>query len=482
MHSPIQPTVEDLAPAGRNPKKVVVIGAGMAGLAAAYQLRCGGHDVTVLEARLQPGGRVRTVRAFAEKMYAEAGALWIKTDHPYLMKYVEMFDFQLEPIIPRDLSNMCFIRGDLVTVDEAGIFGSWPLALTSEEHDLGLSGMIDRYIGAIVDETGDRDDPSWPSPEFEKYDSMTLPELLRERGASPDACHLIATMLFGAIGDGGRELSALFALQQSEHRTRFERQRDPEDPEADTYRTIKGGNDALPCALAGHLGSVIRYGAEVLQIDHFPGGASVLYKKANEHTTIEAERVICAIPFPCLRRIRISPSLSTKKTHAIDHMRTTALAHLFLQLTVSSLPRPREIGPPALGRTDLPMGTFRDATYDQESTRMVLDTYTVGDDRERLLPLTEAERTSLVTSQVDRVFPGLAGHVEGGVWFDWAAEPWSRGDYAWYKAGEFLDVFRHAAPPEGCIHFAGDHTARRCTWLDGAISSGHRAAREVHQA
>jgi 2-polyprenyl-6-methoxyphenol hydroxylase-like FAD-dependent oxidoreductase len=57
------------------PKKVIIIGAGLAGLSAAYELTQGGHDVTVLEARTRPGGRVHTLRDhFADGLYAEAGA------------------------------------------------------------------------------------------------------------------------------------------------------------------------------------------------------------------------------------------------------------------------------------------------------------------------------------------------------------------------------------------------------------------------
>src|SRR5215212_819376 len=58
------------------PRKVIVVGAGLAGLAAAYELVQLGHDVTVLEARTRPGGRVHTLRSqFADRLYAEAGAI-----------------------------------------------------------------------------------------------------------------------------------------------------------------------------------------------------------------------------------------------------------------------------------------------------------------------------------------------------------------------------------------------------------------------
>src|SRR6267143_1201354 len=73
----------------RASKKVIVIGAGLAGLAAGYELTESGHDVTVLEARARPGGRVSTLREpFADGLYAEAGALFIPNNHDLTLRYI----------------------------------------------------------------------------------------------------------------------------------------------------------------------------------------------------------------------------------------------------------------------------------------------------------------------------------------------------------------------------------------------------------
>src|SRR6476646_10374274 len=71
------------------PKKIIIIGAGMAGLSAGYELTQLGHDVTILEARARPGGRVQTLREpFDDGLYAEAGAARIPEDHNLTLKYV----------------------------------------------------------------------------------------------------------------------------------------------------------------------------------------------------------------------------------------------------------------------------------------------------------------------------------------------------------------------------------------------------------
>lgn len=73
---------------GARPKKVLVVGAGLAGLSAAYELTRAGHDVTVLEARTRPGGRVHTLRDhFPDGLYAEAGATNVFDNHHWTLKY-----------------------------------------------------------------------------------------------------------------------------------------------------------------------------------------------------------------------------------------------------------------------------------------------------------------------------------------------------------------------------------------------------------
>src|SRR3989442_8343531 len=87
------------------PKKILIIGAGMAGLSAGYELSQAGHDVTILEARMRPGGRVQTLREpFSDGLYAEAGAWRISAHHELTLKNVRRFYWSLQPSAPSRLS------------------------------------------------------------------------------------------------------------------------------------------------------------------------------------------------------------------------------------------------------------------------------------------------------------------------------------------------------------------------------------------
>ncbi|HEX3187788.1 MAG TPA: FAD-dependent oxidoreductase [Pyrinomonadaceae bacterium] len=93
-------------------KKVLILGAGMAGLVAGYELSKLGHDVTLLEARSRPGGRVFTLREpFADGLYAEAGAARVRDNHNLTLKYIKAFDLPLEPFYPSKLKAVRLDQG-----------------------------------------------------------------------------------------------------------------------------------------------------------------------------------------------------------------------------------------------------------------------------------------------------------------------------------------------------------------------------------
>lgn len=97
----------DFVTVGAPPQKIIIVGAGMAGLAAGYELTQAGHDVTILEARTRSGGRVQTLREpFSDGLYAEAGAARIPDNHDLTLKYVKLFDLPLEPMYPSQLSAL----------------------------------------------------------------------------------------------------------------------------------------------------------------------------------------------------------------------------------------------------------------------------------------------------------------------------------------------------------------------------------------
>src|ERR1700739_1105494 len=177
-----------------SPKKVLIVGAGLAGLVAGYEMAEAGHDVTILEAQLRPGGRVQTLREpFSDGLYAEAGAARIPDNHDLTLHYVKQFGLTLVPFFPNKLSMVYLIGGKRIKAP------SWsdldlaqvPLNLTAEERRLGMSGLLRKYLGDALNDIGDPRAPDWPTGSAKIYDSMTMAQFLRERGASHGATELI---------------------------------------------------------------------------------------------------------------------------------------------------------------------------------------------------------------------------------------------------------------------------------------------------
>src|SRR3954447_16985715 len=105
------PQPQTLPRSGR-PKRIVVLGAGLSGLAASYELVQAGHDVTIVEARMRPGGRVLTIRdPFADGLFAEAGATRIPDNNLWTLHYVNHFGLALDSFRPGTGDDVTYIAG-----------------------------------------------------------------------------------------------------------------------------------------------------------------------------------------------------------------------------------------------------------------------------------------------------------------------------------------------------------------------------------
>jgi monoamine oxidase len=100
-------------------KRIVVLGAGLAGLVAAYELKHQGHEIIVLEAQNRVGGRVLTCRECAPGLYAEFGAMWIPRSHDLTLKYCSKFNLALTPFVMGNPKGLVHICGQRMTLEDA---------------------------------------------------------------------------------------------------------------------------------------------------------------------------------------------------------------------------------------------------------------------------------------------------------------------------------------------------------------------------
>lgn len=447
--------------------EVVVVGAGMAGIAAAAELVRAGRDVVVLEARARPGGRVLTLRTpFADGLHAEAGAVFVPEGHHETERVAREHGVALvEADRRRGASAVYHVAGRRVEIQPREPV-AWPteLGLAPAERGLPPGALLRRYTTPALDRLGDPRHPAWPGPAAREYDALTTAALLRREGASDGAIRIARLGYLDEWGDGVDHASALAALRDLALNG---------GPGA--MRRVAGGSDRLPRAMADALGGRVRYGAAVRAIRAGTAGAEVEYVEDGAVRTLRAERVVCAVPFAALRAIRIDAPLSAGKADAIRGMRATSVTRVFLQV------RRRFWSPdaPESIPTELPVMHGIHATAAQPGERGILEAFATGPRARQLASLDEGARTAFAARHLEALWPGTAAHVETGASYAWDADPWARGDYAWFRPGELTRWLPALPHPEGRLHFAGDHTSASPGWMQGAIESGVRVAREI---
>jgi monoamine oxidase len=441
------------------PLRILIIGAGLAGLVAGYELKKAGHQVTILEATLRPGGRVRTLRdQFSDGLYAEAGAGRIPVNHTLTREYVKTFALTLSNYKPADGSPVIFggNRRVLASSAQKVDLEKFGLGFTPEEVRLGLEGMYEKYLGRFSKDVGAVSADEWPSSEVQRFGDLTLRELMASSGASNAAIRYFAS--------GYEEDSALDFL------------RDAYSHESTPLAHIVGGNDLLPRAFADSLAKEIVYGAPVIRIEQDDHAARAVVVRFGTRETHVADQIICALPFTTLRKMEFSPRLSTAKHRAIYGLPYGSVTRVYLQYH-----RRFWLDEGANGfaeMLDLPMEIWN-PTHDQPGERGIQLAYMYESLAKRVGGMPDDQRLLFFRGLIEKVFPDASRHVEGGTSFAWADQPYQQGAYAVYGKGLYRTLGPDVSRPEGRIHFAGEHASPWPGWMQGALYSGLRAAREA---
>ena len=451
-----------------SPQTIIVIGAGMAGLSAALSLLAKGHDVTVLEARTRPGGRVFTIREpFADGLYVEGGAMQVFDSHARVQRYIQQLGLEIDPIRPVPGIAVRHVMGKRIE-SKPGERIVWPFDLTAGEREIDGRMLWQKYVVPAVQEVveAEANDPLLRS--LEKYDRITFSDFLRAQGASPAAMAILAIGLPSGLGDGPDHVSALDLLLEAGHRQA-----------AKQSFTIRGGTDRLPKALAAQLGDRIHYGTPVSRLEQQPNGARVIAMQGGVPRAFTADRIVCAIPFSVLRRLEISPAFGREKRMAVEQLRYTSVARVYVQTRTRFWTAD---GLSGNASTDLPVMGVYERTINQPGTRGILESYVAGATARHVTSMRESDRLTATLAGMAKVYPRILEQYEGGASKCWDEDEWARGAYAWFEPGQMMALMPHVAKPEGRIHFAGEHASFWPGWMEGALESAERVVREIEGA
>lgn len=439
--------------------EVAVVGAGLAGLVAARQVRAAGASVAVLEARERVGGRLLNAD-IGDGAVVEIGGQWVGPTQDRVLSLLD--ELGIETFPTHDHGESVLELGGTLKRYAGTIPRVGPLVLL----DIAQTRFrLERLARRVETER------PWEAPA--RLDDRTLADWLatgmRTRAAR-EMMRVAGRTIWGAEPE---ELSLLHALFYLRSAGGLDVMLDVEGG-AQQWR-VEGGSHRIAGLIAGELGDAVRLGAAVDAIKDEGNGAVVFVEGAE---AVRAQSVIVAVPAPLRGRIAFEPALPEASARVATSM---PFGRLIKCAAVYERPFWRDAGLSGEALSDAGPATLTFDNSPPGGSPGVMLGFVGGADAGAHAALGETERRERVLSCFARLFGPEALEPRRYLEQDWAAEDWSAGGPtfilppgAWSAAGPGL------RKPVGPIHWAGSETATRWAgFMDGAVRSGERAASEA---
>lgn len=412
------------AAAGRD---VVVVGAGLAGLACAYELERRGLRVTVLEARDRVGGRVLTARdSLSSGRHGELGGELVSRADWRLAAYASRFGLRLEAAdsAPRAVQR----RGRAMPWEE--------FVTDAVETDLR------RFRARLA-----------ALPFSPALDGRSAASFVGELRLSDRARFLVEHELRSSFHVEPAYLSLLFLAQQ-------ERGRPPR------ALRVAGGADSLTLALAGALADV-RLESPARSVEHGAAGVVVTSRGG----AVSADWCVLALPVPALASLAIEPEPPARLQAAVEELRYGHAVKMAL-----------EYEPPLFRRGGDRGAILSDRTFRRSwpsSSPGVLTVETTGADAFVVGAVRAATRGRLAADEIGEALPASRGRLRSSASTAWHLDGWSRGSLVAYAPGQVTRFQRAVRRGFGRVLVAGEHTEVPAGSMEAALRSGARIATAI---
>ena len=454
---------------GAQAPKVVVVGAGTAGLVCAYRLQQRGISARVIEASTRAGGRMFSLRNFfPDDQLTELGGEYIDSGHKVMRGLTKELGLTLN-----DLANgnqpggghTYFFDNRLIPVNADFIDMFRPVGKAIAD-DLKLMRVWEKES---VPKS------SFNSPHGREMDRLSIPEWFEKRGVTG----LISKVLRAAyVGEYGLEIdqqSALNLLLTVGDET-------PDDfrvfGESDERFHIAEGNDSVPTRLAQRLKSSVEFGMRLEAITEEGDGYRLAVRNDDASKDIKADILVLAIPFTILRQLDVRVKMPEAKRKAIQELGYGTNAKLIAGFSRRVWEEAHSTG---YTFTDLEFQCCWETSRGQPGSHAILTNFAGGKLGQHLNEGELQDRASAFASEVNRVYPGVRdAFTKKAVRQHWPSSPFVLGSYTCYKPGQYSTLADSVATPVGNMFFAGEHTSFDFNgYMEGAAETGERAAREV---
>jgi monoamine oxidase len=431
-------------------RRVVVVGAGFAGLSAADSLVAAGCDVVVLEARNRVGGRVFTRHnGFAAGQYGEGGAEFVAPNHTTLLALAARFGLDLLEARP----TVSLEASLLDTSGRVSTFAHWDQVAKGR-----ISNDLDRWSQecSALTHRLDPDDPA-ASAVAAGFDEHTATDLMSRLELHPVARLIIGRRLRTEMMVSPDEISLAHIawMELLDHES---------GDWHHAYR-IAGGNDQIAARLAAELGDRVRLSTPVSSVLVHDDEVVV----AGGGQSFVGDAVVMAVPLPVLGRILIEPMLPTDLNAAYG---------IGGKVSVQFDRRAwLDAGHDGSVLSDRAYGEFWETTQGHPAPEGVLTALLSSHDSAAILSFPDA--ADRVARDMTRVFPDLVGFAGARVVTDWTNDQYSLGTYAAFAPGELTRVLPLLRADYGRLVLAGEHCDRHAGFMEGALRSGLTAAQRV---
>jgi monoamine oxidase len=456
---------------GAGAPKIVVVGAGLAGLSAAYLLRNAGYNAEIHEASDRIGGRCWTLRgAFAEGQIVEHGGELIDQGHTAIRQLASGLGLKLDNLL----------RAEQNGTEVLGYFDKSPYTYAEMTDDIKDEWQkIHSDVSAA----------SYPTT-FElstergrELDNMSIVDWIEETfeggmksriGQLLDVAYNIE---YGAESSEQSALNLLYLLGYS-----GQGQFRVFGPSNEKYHVV-GGNDQITDRLAGRLAGQITTGSELVSVKRNAAGTYTLsFAQASGTKSVTADKVVLALPFSILRTSvdLTQAGFEPLKLIAIDEQGMGTNSKLHVQFS-SRFWRP--LGSNGETFSDTGYQNTWEVTRAQPGKSGILVNYTGGTIGASFDPGsgTAEARAATFVGQLQPVLPGAKKAWNGKAALDfWLGNRWSLGSYSYWKVGQYQRFAGIEGRRQGNCLFAGEHTSIDFQgYLNGAVETGQRAAGEI---
>jgi monoamine oxidase len=431
---------------------VLVAGAGLAGLTAAYDLVAMGADVTVIDARDRVGGRVWTARnGFTDSQHGEAGGEMIDEAQHEIRQLSEELGLKLVRILRSGFGYARTGRDGRVRIARGSSALGW------ERLANRLAELTRLYRFA---------ERRWDTPIATELAKRSVAEWLEQIQAD-DELRATALGLRGFFLADPEELSLLALVDQFS---------EDEKPRFGPMYRIVGGNDRLPSALAHRLGERVRLKTELVSVSHRGRAVRAGVKRDRRQAQMHSDYLILALPATLLRRIPITPALPAQQHDAIARLKYGRGTKTLLQFSQRFWRAP---GLPRAFGSSMAFGAVWDGNEEQRGRAGILALLAGGTASDQTADIAAREGAAGLARSLDwlgaRNANVVACHQTA-----WETDPWSRGGYAAFDSSFDPSLRAWLARPFGRLFFAGEHTSIQWQgYMNGAVESGRRAAAEV---